>query len=127
VTAVGEYTRAPLPDFVYVENRVTLVFDTRGGPVSGEGHFRWDDPTAPCPHWKDHTYHYTGNYSPDSKTLSGTWEDEWVDMGYKWNVNKGCVEEFLTSGTDSGSWKATLEDGVVRATAGRPFELTVQG
>ena len=128
VTAVGVYTGDPLPSFVYVENKVTLVFDTRGGPIiSGEGHFRWDDPDAPCPHWRDHTYHYTGNYSPESKTLSGTWENEWVHMGYTWRVDEGCVKEDRTSGTDSGSWKATLEDGVVRATAGRPFELTVQG
>jgi hypothetical protein len=128
VTAVGVYTGDPLSDFVYVENKVTLVFDTRGGPIiSGEGHFRWEDPDAPCPHWRDYTYHYTGNYSPESKTFSGTWENEWVQMGYKWNVSDGCVEEFLTSGTDSGSWKAMLEDGVVRATAGRRFELTVQG
>jgi len=128
VTAVGVYTGDPLPSFVYVENKVTLVFDTRGGPIiSGEGHFRWDDPDAPCPHWKEYTYHYAGNYSAEFKTFSGTWEDEHVDMGYKWNVWDGCVEELLTSDTDSGQWAATLEDGVVRATAGRRFELTVQG
>ncbi len=130
VTAVGEYTGDPFSDFVWVENKVTLVFDTRGGPIiSGEGHFRWEDPAAPCPYWRDYTYHYTGNYSPDSKTLSGTWENEWVIQGYHWRVDEGCVdvEENRTSGNDSGEWGAKLEDGVVRATKGRPFTLTVQG
>jgi hypothetical protein len=126
VTAVGKYTGSPLPDFVVVENTITLVFDTRGGPVSGEGRYRSEEPSARCPRWRDSTFRYTGNYSLESKTFSGTWEEEWVDMGFIWNVEEGCKEDRY-SGTDSGQWQARLEDGTVRSTVGAAFTLTVQG
>ena len=127
MTAVGKYTSAPLPDHVIVESNMTLVFDTGGGPVSGEGRYRTEKPNERCTRWIDSTYHYTGNYYPEFNTFSGTWQEEWVDMGFNWSVKTGC-KELLTSGTRSGEWSASLEDGVVTSTGGtRSFQLTVQG
>ena len=115
------------------QNTMTLTFDPAGGPSSvkqGEG--RW---MTSCIVWEEcpadvdsEEMHYEGAYDPESKTFNGTWTIQF-DYTYYTPETEGRCESHNMVDSFSGTWRATLTDGVIQGDHGPdgfPFELTVQ-
>lgn len=114
-----------------------LTFSTEGGLVTGAA-----DLVSSCTLSERGTtcdrvsssFHleFVGTYSPDTNTLDGTYNERQDDEIETWTADESdeCTTE-KESRIVSGTWGATLRDGVVMASYGSPrgmlFELTVQG
>lgn len=127
VAAVGEYLDLVSDGGRFVDkNTISLTFDLGGGVVQGQGEVLWKYGAAdhPCPSTLIKTVDYEGTYSPDSKTLNGSYKIHEGGTSFRY---PSCESEPQPESQREGQWQATLEDGLVKGADGElRFELTVQ-
>ena len=113
---------------------MTLIYDPAGGPGSVKSGSEGDWVTS-CIVWEDcppsidsQNMVYEGAYDAGSKTFDGTWTIHY-DATYYTPGTGGSCDRGDDSDSFSGTWHATLTDGVIQGDHGMggefPFELTV--
>jgi hypothetical protein len=114
------------PRCTIIENTKTLSFNTAGGQVTGVGSLHYECVFQPqC--GTDIVFanlDLQGTYSPQSNTFEGT--HDWSTLQYTWTA-KCQLEKWRDS--RSGTWQASLEDGLVRGSmspVGALLQLIVQ-
>jgi len=119
VTTVGQFAYYVKPECAIEQNTMTLTFNTSGGEVTGEGDAAEScPPPEGCPGTGDVSFHwqFRGTYSPDSKTFSGTFDEQDEVPSHTFSTQgdeKVCTFDGLVTRDYTGTWQATLEDGVV--------------
>jgi hypothetical protein len=109
------------------KNTIVLTFDSRGGPVSGEGHDLISSVHECGKVWYSHDIVFSGSCDQETGRLSGTAERTMRSETFQ-GPHPVCQRLVAEPYFDERPWQAQLAgDRITGTVAGWRFELVVQG